>query len=45
MFPQRCKAEHERVVQSLFGPFMIKNRLAEDLAAATPLPDIGSTPA
>ena len=27
-----------RVVQSLFGPFAIKERLAEDLAAATPLP-------
>ncbi len=34
----RCEAERERVVQSLFGPFTIKDRLAEDLAAATPLP-------
>ena len=34
----RCEAECERVVQSLFGPFVIKGRLAEDLAAATPLP-------
>jgi transposase len=33
-----CQAERERVVQSLFGPFVIKDRLAEDLAAATPLP-------
>jgi transposase len=35
---QRCIAEQERVVQSLFGPFTIKDRLAEDLAAAAPLP-------
>lgn len=35
---RRCEAERERVVQSLFGPFAIKDRLAEDLAAATPLP-------
>src|SRR5262249_18315974 len=34
----RCEAERERVVQSLFGPFAIKDRLAEDLAAAAPLP-------
>ena len=38
IFRQRCMAERERVVQSLFGPFTIKNRLAEDLAAAAPLP-------
>ena len=25
-------------MQSLFGPFTIRDRLAEDLAAATPLP-------
>jgi transposase len=37
-FRDRCEAERERVVQSLFGPFTIKDRLAEDLAAATPLP-------
>ena len=37
-FRERCEAERERVVQSLFGPFTIKDRLAEDLAAATPLP-------
>ena len=37
-FRKRCEAERERVVQSLFGPFTIKDRLAEDLAAATPLP-------
>jgi transposase len=37
-FRDRCEAERERVVQSLFGPFAIKDRLAEDLAAATPLP-------
>jgi transposase len=35
---QQCIAEQERVVQSLFGPFTIKDRLAEDLAAAAPLP-------
>jgi transposase len=34
----RCEAERERVVHSLFGPFTIKDRLVEDLAAATPLP-------
>ena len=33
-FRNRCEAERERVVQSLFGPFTIKDRLAEDLAAA-----------
>src|SRR5512147_1332363 len=37
-FRERCEAERERVVQSLFGPFPIKDRLAEDLAAASPLP-------
>jgi transposase len=38
IFRKRCIAEHERVVHSLFGPFTIKDRLAEDLAAAAPLP-------
>jgi transposase len=37
-FRKRCEAERERVVQSLFGPFTIRDRLADDLAAATPLP-------
>ena len=37
-FRNRCEAERERVVKSLFGPFTIKDRLAEDLAAALPLP-------
>jgi len=37
-FRNRCEAECNRVVQSLFGPFTIKDRLAEDLATATPLP-------
>jgi transposase len=37
-FRDRCEAERERVVQSLFGPFTIKDRLAEDLAAAAALP-------
>jgi transposase len=32
-----CETERDRVVQSLFGPFTIKDRLADDLAAATPL--------
>jgi transposase len=35
---RRCEAERDRVVQSLSGPFTIKDRLAEDLAAAVPLP-------
>jgi hypothetical protein len=34
----RCESERARVVQSLFGPFTIRDRLAEDLTAATPLP-------
>jgi transposase len=38
LFRRRCEDERERVVQSLFGPFTIRDRLAEDLAAATPLP-------
>jgi len=37
-FHERCEAEKRRVVQSLLGPFTIGDRLAEDLAAATPLP-------
>jgi transposase len=37
-FRNRCEAERERVVQSLSGPFTIRDRLAEDLAAAAPLP-------
>ena len=35
---RQCEGERERVVHSLFGPFTIKDRLTEDLAAATPLP-------
>jgi transposase len=38
LFRQRCIAEWERVVQSLFGPFTIKDRLAQDLSAAATLP-------
>lgn len=38
LFRKRCEAERDRVVQSLFGSFAIRDRLAEDLAAATPLP-------
>jgi transposase len=34
---ERREAERQRVVQSLFGPFAIRDRLAEDLAAASPL--------
>ena len=37
-FRTRCEAERNRVVQSLLGPFTIKDRLADDLAAATPPP-------
>jgi hypothetical protein len=37
-FRNRCEAERERVVHSLSGPFTIKDRLAEDLAAAAPPP-------
>jgi transposase len=35
---ERCVAERQRVVQSLSGPFTIHDRLAEDRAAASPLP-------
>ena len=37
-FCQRCEAEHERTVQSTFGPFQIGTRFAEEKVAATPLP-------
>ena len=37
-FRKRCEAERDRVVQSLHGPFRIQDRLAEDRAAAAPLP-------
>jgi transposase len=33
-----CLAERNRVVQSLVGPFLIQDRLAEDLAVASSLP-------
>jgi hypothetical protein len=36
-FRRWCEAERDRVVQSLFGPFTIKDRPADDLAAAAPL--------
>jgi transposase len=36
---QWCLTERDRVVRSLVGPFTIKDRLAEDLAAASPLPE------
>src|SRR5262245_12716961 len=35
---KQCQAERDRVVQSLSRPFLIKDRLAEDLSAASPLP-------
>jgi hypothetical protein len=38
LFRGRCEAERDRVVRSLAGPFLIKDRLAEDLAGASPLP-------
>jgi transposase len=34
----RCEAERARTVQSLFGPFLIGTRFAEDYAAAAALP-------
>jgi transposase len=37
-FRKRCEAERDRVVQSLSGPFTIKDRLAEDLASSSSLP-------
>jgi len=37
-FRKRCEVERERTVQSLFGPFVIKDRFAEEVAAAGPLP-------
>src|SRR5271157_3360299 len=37
-FRQRCEAERERTVQSLFGPFVIGTRFTEEHAVAVPLP-------
>jgi transposase len=37
-FRQRCEAERARTVQSLFGSFVIRDRFAEEQAAAAPLP-------
>ena len=37
-FRRRCEAEQARTVQSLFGPFQIGTRFAEERAAATALP-------
>jgi transposase len=34
----RCAVERDRVVRSITGAFTIRDRLAEDLAAAAPLP-------
>jgi transposase len=38
MLRKRCEAERGRTVQSLFGPFVIEDRFAEELAAAGSLP-------
>jgi hypothetical protein len=38
-FRHRCVAERERIVQSLFGPFKIGARFAEEQATAAPLPN------
>jgi transposase len=37
-FRQKCEAERERTVQSLFGPFVVGTRFAEEQALAVPLP-------
>ena len=37
-FRKCCEAERERTVQSLFGPFVIEDRFAEDRAVAGALP-------
>lgn len=37
-FRKCCEAERQRTVQSLFGPFVIKDRFAEDHALAGALP-------
>src|SRR5271157_5875072 len=37
-FRNRCEAEHERTVQSTFGPFQIGSRFAEEKVAAATLP-------
>jgi len=37
-FRRRCEAERERTVQSLFGPFVIGTRFAEEQPVAVPLP-------
>ncbi len=38
LFRKRCEAERGRTVKSLFGPFEIATRFAEDQKAAAPLP-------
>lgn len=38
---KRCQDEHQRIVQSRFGPFKIGDRFAEEQATAAPLPHIG----
>ena len=37
---QRCEAERERMVQSLFGPFKIGDRFAEEQATASHVSDM-----
>jgi transposase len=39
LFRKRCQAERDRVVQSLSGPFTIRDRFAEDLVVAMSLPE------
>lgn len=38
LFRERCEAERQRTVQSLLGPFLIKDRFDEERTAAAPLP-------
>jgi hypothetical protein len=45
LFRTRCEAERQRVVHAISGSFVIGDRLAEDIAAATPLPAVrGGSP-
>ena len=37
-FQERCEAERARTVQSMFGPFVIGARFADEQASAAPLP-------
>lgn len=44
-FRNRCEAERDRTVRSLLGPFVVKDRFAEEVAAAGRCPRTDSTPA